>query len=495
MNKHSGLKNKILYTYTPILLLISFLITGVYYIGLSSTKIDTENLSKWLPFANRLVIGFLAALLTSMALIITLTSNLYTPRLARLFVHHPFTILGMGFILLSNLFLILVNLFPETHLIYRPLLVVGYIFTILAIGGIIPYLYFISLFIKPSYFLPLLEKQILEGLIHVKTKKSDLAVKTEVFFTFDVLANIAYTASKRDDKQLMFQVFDSIHEVLNELMQNYDKESTPWRKADPFFIQGISQEGRYHLEKEYTWPEAYILGKVTKILSHLQSHHNEVIPFVCEKLLETIDEAVYHKRENLIEMHLMVFNSLFRTSLNNSDLERFQSMSYYYRLAIELIEENPKMMNFATKSFIHYAEVARKKNMPVALETVLFDIGRIILYFAYEAEDIAINYIQNYILKYIDQESLKESSLSDIYYVAMVKTYWESKGKGFEQLSKTINSSLISNEKKHLKALKRVLDFNRTLHWEFNDRLLSFTCLSDNARELATNYSNAQKVA
>ena len=69
---------------------------------------------------------------------------------------------------------------------------------------------------------------------------------------------------------------------------------------------------------------------------------------------------------------------------NNCNGETSQS------LEIELIEENPKMMNFATKSFIHYAEVARKKNMPVALETVLFDIGRIILYFAYEAEDIAI---------------------------------------------------------------------------------------------------------
>jgi hypothetical protein len=488
-------KQKLIFTYAPVCLLLIFLGVGIYYLGASGTKIETQYLSKWLPFANRLVIGFLAALLTSMALIITLTSNLYTPRLARLFVHHPFTILGMGFILVSNLFLILVNLFPETHLVYRPLLIVGYVFTICAIGGIIPYLYFISLFIKPSYFLPLLEKQILEGLTHIKSKKNDLAVKKEVFFTFDVLANIAYTASKRDDKQLMFQVFTSIHEVLNELMQNFDQETTPWRKADPFFIQGISQEGRYHLEKEYTWPEAYILGRVTKILSHLETSHNEVIPFVCEKLLETIDEAVYHERENIIEMHLMVFNSLFRTSLDNRDLERFQSMSYYYRLAIELIEQNHTMMNFATRSFIHYADVARRKNMPVALETVLFDIGRIILYFAYEEEEIAINYIDNYVLKFIDQNLLKESSLSDIYFIAMVKTYWESKGKGFEMLSKTINSSLIANDEKHLKALKSILQFNRTLHWEFNDRLLSFACLSENARNLATEYVDNQKAA
>lgn len=488
-------KKKIIYTYAPATLIIAFLVVGVYYLGVSGNSIETQYLSKWLPFANRLVIGFLAALLTSMALIITLTSNLYTPRLAKLFVHNPITIFGMGFILLSNLFLILVNLFPETHMMYRPLLVVGYVFTVCAIGGIIPYLYFISLFIKPSYFLPLLEKQIMTGLISVKTKKNDLEVKQEVFYTFDVLANIAYTASRRDDKQLMFQVFTSIHEILNEIMQNFNNETTLWRKADPFFIQGISQEGRYHLEKEHSWPEAYILGRITKILSHLEISHNEVIPFVCEKLLETIDEAVFHERENIVEMHLMVFNSLFRTSLNNKDLERFQSMSYYYRLAIELIEQNHNMMKFATKSFIHYADVARKKNMPVALETVLFDIGRIILYFAYEEEEIAIRYIENYILKFFDQNQLKESSFSDIYFTAMTKTYWESKGKGFEMLAKTINSSLIANEEKHLKALKSILCFDRHLHWEFNDRLLSFAFLSDNAREMANEYVSNQKAA
>jgi len=378
---------------------------------------------------------------------------------------------------------------------YRPLLITGYTLTIFAIGGIIPYLYFVSQFIKPSYFLPLLEDQITSGLSHIKYKKNDLNIKQDTFETFDVLANIAYTASQRQDKQLMFQVFTSMHEVFSELMQNYDKEKTPWRKADPQFLQGISQEGRFHLEKELIWPEAYILGKTEKILSHLQKSHNEVIPFVCEKLLETLDEAIYHERGAIVEMHLMVFNSLFRTSLNNKDLERFQSMSYYYRLAIELLEADHAMMTFATQSFIHYADVARKRNMPVALETVLFDIGRIILYFAYEDEELAIKYINNYILKNFDQDLLKESSYSDIYYRAMTKTYWESKGKGFDRLSKTIFSDLIANEAKHMKALKGLLAFKRSLHWEFNDRLLSFAHLSDNAQAIAEKFYQNNKAA
>ncbi len=472
-----------------------FLALGIFSLGSTSSGLLENNLNRWLPFANRLVIGFLAALLTSMALIITLTANLYTPRLAKLFVQHPITIAGIGFILVSNLFTILVNLFPESHFLYRPLLITGYTLTILAIGGIIPYLYFVSQFIKPSYFLPLLEDQIKVGFVHIKNKKNDLKVKQETFDTFDVLANIAYTASKRDDKQLIIQVFTSMHEVFNELMQNYDKENTPWRKVDPQFLQGISQEGRFHLEKELIWPEAYILGKMEKILSHLEKSHNEVIPFVCEKLLETLDEALYHERETIVEMHLMVFNSLFRTSLNNKDLERFQSMSYYYRLAIELLEDNHAMMTFATQSFIHYADVARKKNMPVALEVVLFDIGRIILYFAYEDEDIAIKYVNNYVLKNFDQELLKQSSFSDIYFRAMTKTYWESKGKGFERLSKTIFSDLIANEAKHIQALESLLSFKRSLHWEFNDRLLSFAHLSDNAHAIAEKFYDNNKAA
>lgn len=491
----NGRFKKVIFTYCPIVIIFTFLALGIFYLGSSTSGLLETNLNKWLPYANRLVIGFLAALLTSMALIITLTANLYTPRLAKLFVQHPLTIIGIGFILVSNLFIILVNLFPESHAMYRPLLIMGYTLTIIAIGGIIPYLYFVSQFIKPSYFLPLLEEQIKIGLSTIKNKKNDLKLKLEVFDTYDVLANIAYTASKREDKQLMFQVFNSLHEVFTELMQNYDKEITPWRKADPQFLQGISQEGRFHLEKELIWPEAYMLGKIEKILSHLQKSHNEVIPFVCEKLLETLDEALYHERGTIVEMHLMVFNSLFRTSLNNKDLERFQSMSYYYRLAIELLEEDHTMMTFATQSFIHYADVARRRNMPVALETVLFDIGRIILYFSYEDEDLAIRYVNNYILKNFDQDLLKESSYSDIYFTAMTKTYWESKGKGFDRLSKTIFSDLIANEAKHMKALKKLLEFKRSLHWEFNDRLLSFAHLSDNAHALAEKFYENNKTA
>lgn len=482
----------LLYRFTPLLILFFAISFGVFFI-ISNNGSD-NNAVIGINATSRILNGFFGALLTSMALIITLTSNLYTPRLAKIFVEHPLTILGMGFILLANLTIILGGLVPHHNIWSKVLYVTSFIFCILAVGGIIPYLYYVSQFIKPTFFLPILRKQIISRLSTIRDQKVDYDYKSSTFHSFEVLSNMAYTAAQRNDKGLLLLVLSESYEVVTHLIHNYNNEKSTWRLYEPFFVPGMTQEARFFLEKEKDWPEAYFIGRLTKILNGLSSNQNDVIPFYCEKILETLDEAIEQKRDNVVELHLMTLNALFRNAIDQENYEKIQTLSYYYRLAIELIPTDGQHIHFATRSFLHYAQIASKKHQTVALESMLFDLGRIILYFSYEGEDIATSFLKDAILPNMDT-TFFESKVGPIYFKTMTKAYWEALSRKKEDLATLLFNEFIKNED-HLKASTReLLCYKREMHWELNDRLLSFSHMSEGATKLASNYFKMKKAS
>lgn len=477
-------KKGIIFQIIPLLVIGYTLSVGLAILLWSN---DIHSPSSGLAATNRMLNSFFSALLTSMALIITLTSNLYTARLSKIFVTHPLTVIGMGFILISNLLVMICNITSPENPHYHSLYLASFIISCLAIGGIIPYLYYVSQFIKPSYFLPLLKHQVLKKLNRIRKEAVPLEFKESCFESFEVLSNIAYTAAKRDDKHLIYMVFNRSYEIVNDLISNYEDEQSTWRLYEPSFIVGISQEARFYLEKEKEWPEAYFMGRLTKIVNNLNKQNNEIIPFYCEKLLETLDEAIDQNRETLIDLHLMTLNSLFNRAVEAKDNDRFQSISYYYRLAIELLINNPIHLKFAVESFFHYALQSHRHQLKNALETMFFDLGRIILYCAYEDEKLAINFVSKNILPLIE-ERVTEAEHQEVLLKTMAKTYWESASKGQKDLASHVFNTFIKDELKLRAATRPLLRYRRPLHREFNDRLLSFSYLTENALFLAEEF-------
>lgn len=479
-------KNRLVYRFTPLLLLFFTAIFGVFFI-LAGDGSSGQNTYPGIAAASRILNGFFGALLTSMALIITLTANLYTPRLAKIFVEHPLTLIGMAFILISNLSIIVGGLISSNNPLYTIFNIASYILCLIAIGGIIPYLYYVSQFIKPTFFLPILRKQIIEKLNSIREKKVSYDFKASTFYSFEVLSNIAYTAAQRNDKGLLLLVMSESYEVITNLIHNYPKEKSTWRLFEPFFVPGMTQEARFYLEKEKDWPEAYFIGRLTKIINGLSKNQNDVIPFYCEKILETLDESLEQNRSSVVEIHLMTLNALFRRGLDENDDEKVQSLSYYYRLAIELMPPNSSHLSFSTRSFLHYSEIAFKNNQIVALETILFDLGRIILYFSYESEELAMSFIEKTILENMDTMYF-ESKVGDVYYRTMTKAYWEALARKNDNLASLIFSKFIKDDRHLRTSTCQLLKYTRTLHWELNDRLLSFSHMSDPACKIAKKY-------
>ncbi len=438
-----------------------------------------------------MVNAFWGAVLTAIVLIISLTSNTYTPRLSTIFVNQPVTILGLGTILLCNFSFVLGTFIAPENPNYNLRVFFSLGLTFIVIGGIIPYLFYLSQFMRPRFFLPILEKEILDGLRELALVKFNEDNQEEVFENIHVLTNISSTAVKKDDKSVVVIITDMLVGILLELIHLRGKEKTNWKIQNPVFPSGVSEEARYYLEKNKIWPEYFIISKCLRLTLELDRKQYVLVSHLMENLLKSMDEAMGRGFDDIVEMHIMTFNTILRGSIDNDNLIGFQSICYYFRLAIEILQENKSLMSFASKSFIHYGNMCSRKRAKIWRETILFDLGRIILFLAYVEEEIGIEFYENFVARAWRRDFQREDSFGKTAWRAIIKTYWEAKAKNFKKLSEKILNDFVSKDiSKHIESIKYLLSYSRELHWEINDRLVSFNHLSSAAEKIAKEFKN-----
>jgi len=77
------------------------------------------------------------------------------------------------------------------------------------------------------------------------------------------------------------------------------------------------------------------------------------------------------------------------------------------------------------------------------------------------------------------------STMQKVGWRTLIRLYWEAKSLGLEQLSEAVYWRYLADETIHREQAEMVLDENRELHFEFNDRLMRFAHLSPPAEALA----------
>lgn len=478
--------NKNIVRFAILSIAITFLISLSVVFLSSNGTINYLGLSA----SSRTLTGFFGGLLGAMVFIISLTSTTYTPKISSLFLHHPIAGIGMGIIVLCQLGLISSGLFEKDHWFHDYHMYGVLIFTAFTIAIIMPYLYFLIHFIDPRYFLPIIKRHIFDGIDKLnKEGSSNNNVEKEIFDNIDVIMNVASTASKKDDKNLMNLTLEIATDILEYFIECHDKDNKNWRYNNPQFLPGISDEGQFYLENTKVWPEFYLIGKLVRRINSLDSTQDEVIPVVCENFLETIDECVSKELDDILELHLMAFNAMLKKSVETKNPDRFQSISYSYRLAIEILVSNEKALTFAIKSFIFYGKMAEKANLKNCSEAILFDLGRILLFMGYKDEELAMAFLKDHAGPVWRLHMKRNDHLGDVAWRSIVKTYWEARGKGYTLLGKIMFAGyIIDDEKKHKSSLEKLFQHDRTLFLEINDRLISFSHFSTNAENMARDF-------
>jgi len=449
-----------------------------------------------LAATNRSVNAYFGALITAMALIITLTSNLYSPRLARVFVSHPLTILGVGYILITNFFIIISHLISNEHPWFQATSFISFSLTIIAMLGIIPFLYGISRFVKPSYFIPLIgiyARESLDELHNTTTSKKKRIKEAANFFTLiDVINNMASTALQRKDRLVLSIVIVELFKLLKTLISyRSDLEmDQAWRRRNQYFSQGMSEEGKFYLKKDKIWPEAYILSKVLENTHILEKVDNEIVPLICREMTNSNDMAINHGDKKIIKLHLKIFNAILREALDSRNEHKFSSVIYYYRMNIELLIGNYEMCEEAISNFIYYGTCAKDLDEPLAVKSFLFDMSRIINYLSFESEDLSIK-LYDQKLKRTWKEFLKLEGQYAIYTrMSIIKTFWNLYSQNYHILTSKIRSDFLQDSFEHATTLREMLKNEEPLEREYSDYLVCPEYLSGMALSLASDFLN-----
>lgn len=464
--------------------------TFFWFTGSPEGLVSNQNLST----TSRMYNSFFGGLLTSMALLITLTANLYTPRLVRLFVRHPIIIGGLSFILFNNFIIISDELIPTGHKWHETMMGISYFSSLFSIAGIIPYLYYVSNFIRPSFFIPLLEKQVMTRLEKLHRIKVSKKLNHSTFDLMEVVSNIASTASHRKDKRLTILILHSISNIFKKVIELKGTEKYPWRKEFPHFNRGLSIAGRTYLKNQENWPEAFLLGKFVSIVNSIHSSQNEIVAEVCEDLLETLQICKKNNDSELIGMHLMVFNSLLKGSIDDKDLERFKLISYYYRIFNQSLVKFPKILVRGAKSAVYYADLADYEKMELCKVTVFYDLSELVFHLALINKTVALDILKSYVVPFWKEAFKAKDDLSLHCHRAVVKFYWETRYKKWNELSKIIDSEFLHDNEIHYDTLTYLYKREEKLHWEFNDRLIRSNYLAKKAKQLSREeYYDLQK--
>jgi hypothetical protein len=431
-----------------------------------------------LPVVGRTLNGFMAIVLTCIALIVPLTANLYTPKLVTLYVKHPLIVAMLSLLLVSHVICLALNFIPAGSLLNRVLVDLLALIYLLVMMGALPFLYGISRFLRPSYFVPMLTRKGLRSLRELGRGRSVEDHKDNLFEIIDVVTNMALTGMARGDRQLVLRSLGALHTLLAGIIESGRGEGLDWRRSRPWFVPGMAKEGQDYLVRERVWPEAYVLAQTLKITEVATKRQHELLSELASQLVDTARRSRDTGAGAVIELHVMTFNTLLRDAVEEQDLRRFQNLSYYYRLLIEAFHAMPERMHDAARHLMHYAHMASRQGMVFAFETVVYDLGELVLSLGGVDEERAVELVQAWAGPVWQETIAQDSTRKKVGWRTILRTHWEARSLGLKEVADAIYWRFLTDEAIHREQLELLLEENRELHYEFNDRLMRFAHLS-----------------
>jgi hypothetical protein len=434
-----------------------------------------------------------AILVTCIALVVPLTANLYSPRLVRLYVTHPLIVTGLSVLVVGQILLMVSVFFPRGTSLATPLAWTISALYLFVLVGALPFLYGVSQFLRPQFFMPMLTRNAAKELGKLVAGK-DIAIQNRHLFEgIDVITNIALTGMNRGDRQLVLLSLRSLHGIFTQVIGSAATEGSVWQKTEPHFVPGLAREGRDYLLRERIWPEAYLIAQMLRIMESANARQHEILAELAAALLDTALLSFLLGRTTVLELHVMTFNSLMADSVQEDKLRKFQNLSYYYRLLVENFQDDTDQMLATARHLVHYGHTAHKRGMHFALETVVYDVGELVLNLARDDEDRALALVEALAGKLWCEVVAEEGLPAKVGWRCVVRVYWEARAAGHLRLAEAVHDKLLGDDRLHAEQIDRCLVNNRELHTEFNDRLMRFAWISDRAAALAREFAAASR--
>jgi hypothetical protein len=328
----------------------------------------------------------LGMVISSIALAIPITANMYTPKLVEIFVRDRYTIGVIALFVFSCMHAMWgtfatweggrdgQGLWPrlnEYMLLFEMLL--GF--------AIVPvYLYYVSGFLNPSIIIQKVSGVLLDELRSLERNARPVhEAQRHVAQRIQNLGNVILRAVDRADRDVALEAIRSLEHVLFTYASIKPRLRPEWFTVGGDILIGFSRDAIEFVNKDRTWVEH-------RCMTQLALAYNASLakmPDAVSAISVVASDIALHAEQSgdgpELQLCIRFFNTFIREAVKKRDVHAiYDIFSHYKSLIRALMSAHPELLVDGARYFRYYADFARNTGMPFIYELASYELGEVL---------------------------------------------------------------------------------------------------------------------
>lgn len=328
------------------------------------------------------VLGVVLSMIVALcSLAIPLTANVYTPKLIEIFVGDRTNRVVVGFYVLANA-IVLWQLFviedaaPDSA---RARAFVCIALTLVALGGLVPYIFYVLQFLIPRSIVRHLEREVLEDFAAAAHTEDDEALaqaRTEALENIKYLGNIALRSVDRYDRDTAFEALRALRAVFDAYETTKPRLPHGWFHLREAELNALGPELGREVERKRAAIEVAILLELSLVLPLAISRLPEVVAQIASLTRRFGVRTAERGDLGAREMVTLFFNTFLRAALQHKSSDSFYKFVYQYRrFAEEVLDVEPEHARRIAFFLDYYGHQAVRMGMGFLINVVAYDLA------------------------------------------------------------------------------------------------------------------------
>jgi hypothetical protein len=437
--------------------------------------------------------------LTSIAIAVPLTANMYTPKLIDIFVRDRINLAVMIFFVLSS-----ANAIWASHATWDqgPLQSLGGLYPRAAVwiglesmtlgwSILIPWFLYVFRFLDPANIIRRVVGAVAARIERIDQLEPAQIARAQVELDQQLLhlGNVILRAVDRADRDVTLDAIASLKQVVSLYQQKKPRVPAAWLEVPPGRFVGLADDAIALIQRDRIWVEHKCLHQLHLAYNASLAKMQDAISHISDVNRELVLHAESRGDEGALKLGIRYFNTFIREGIRRKDPHAIFDVFYQYKeLGRGLIGDHPWLTLEIGHHLKYYADVARLAGLPFIHEQASYDLESVIETAYERGATVAPQLLE--ILVAFDATPAS---------VRLVKSKLIAGGffrqRGLAEAEARVRASLASIEPAVRKqALAELLNTTDPIFWEVTDRQTNFDYV-DEARKRAMQEFSADAAA
>jgi hypothetical protein len=323
--------------------------------------------------------------LTSIALAIPITANMYTPKLIEIFIKDKVNIAVLAFFVLSSAQAIWSTQATwdrgplETAGGVYPRVSLWLAFESITLGWaiLIPYFYYVFRFLSPTNIIARVSELVTEEFDAIPREGGDIEeAQRELEQRILNLGNVILRAVDRADRDVTLDAIRALKRVMVDYETRKDRLPPAWFDVAADLFVGLSHEAIELIRKERIWVEQKCLHQLALAYNASLVKMPDAVSAISDVTRELVLNAESQHDPGTLELGVRYFNTFLREAVKKKDVHAIFDIFYQYKeLARDLFGTHAGTALAIGRHIKYYADFARMNGLAFIYELACYEIA------------------------------------------------------------------------------------------------------------------------